>query len=108
MAKIRAKADASGDIVAFDLTGGEVADAPHFETLLDIGPDIQPRAGICDKGYASMANRAAARARGAAPGIPQKSNENDKPKFFAKTLYKARARIEQGMGRTKRFKRGGR
>ena len=27
----------------------------HFETLLDIGPDIQPRAVICDKGYASKA-----------------------------------------------------
>jgi hypothetical protein len=26
--------------------------------LLDIGPDIQPRAAICDKGYASKANRA--------------------------------------------------
>lgn len=73
--------------------------------MLDIGPDIQPRAAICDKGYASKANRAAARVRGIAPVIPHKSNEKDKPKFFAKTLYKARARIEQGMGRIKRFKR---
>ena len=103
--KIHAKSDASGDIIAFDLTGGEAADAPHFETLLDIGPDIQPRAAICNKGYASKANRAAARARGIAPVIPHKSNEKDKPKFFAKALYKARARIEQGMGRIKRFKR---
>ena len=103
--KIHAKSDASGDIIAFDLTGGEVADAPHFETLLEIGPDIRPRAAICDKGYASKANRAAARARGIAPVIPHKSNEKNKPKFFAKTLYKARARIEQGMGRIKRFKR---
>lgn len=103
--KIHAKSDASGDIIAFDLTKGEAADAPHFETLLDIGPDIQPRAAICDKGYASKANRAAARARGIAPVIPHKSNEKNKPKFFAKTLYKARARIEQGMGRLKRFKR---
>jgi transposase len=103
--KIHPKSDASGDIIAFDLTGGEAADAPHFETLLDIGPDIQPRAAICDKGYASKANRAAARARGIAPVIPHKSNEKDKPKFFARTLYKARARIEQGMGRLKRFKR---
>ena len=37
--------------------------------------------------------------------IPYKSNEKDKPKFFARTLYKARARIEQGIGRIKRFKR---
>ena len=44
--KIHAKSDASGDIIAFDLTGGEAFDGRHFETLLDIGPDIQPRAAI--------------------------------------------------------------
>jgi transposase len=103
--KIHAKSDASGDIIAFDLTGGEAFDGRHFETLLDIGPDIQPRAVICDKGYASKVNRDAARARGIAPIIPHKANEKNKPAFFARTLYKARARIEQGVGRLKRFKR---
>ena len=103
--KIHAKSDASGDIIAFDLTGGEAFDGRHFETLLDIGPDIEPRAVICDKGYASKANRDAARARGIAPVIPHKANEKNKPAFFARTLYKARARIEQGVGRLKRFKR---
>jgi transposase len=103
--KIHAKSDASGDIIAFDLTGGEAFDGRHFETLLDIGPDIQPRAVICDKGYASKANRDAARARGIAPVIPHKANEKNTPAFFARTLYKARARIEQGLGRLKRFKR---
>ena len=103
--KIHAKSDASGDIIAFDLTGGEAADAPHFETLLDIGPDIQPRVVIGDKGYASKDNRAAARSRGVAPVILDKANEKNKPAFFARTLDKARSRIEQGFGRLKRFKR---
>jgi transposase len=103
--KINAKSDASGDIIAFDLTGGQAFDGRHFEILLDIGPDIQPRAVICDEGYASKANRDAARARGIAPVIPHKANEKNKPAFFARTLYKARARIEQGIGRLKRFKR---
>ena len=103
--KIHAKSDASGDIIACDLTGGEAFDGRHFETLLEIGPDIQPRAVICDKGYASKANRDAARARGIAPVIPHKANEKNRPAFFARTLYKARARIEQGVGRLKRFKR---
>jgi len=103
--KIHAKSDASGDIIAFELTGGEAADAPQFETLLDIGPDIQPRVVICDKGYASKDNRATARSRGVAPVIPHKANEKNKPAFFARTLYKARSRIEQGFGRLKRFKR---
>ena len=103
--KIHAKSDASGDIIAFELTGGEASDARHFDVLIDIGPDIRPRAVICDKGYASKANREAARKRGIAPVIPYKANERDKPTFFACTLYKARARIEQGVGRLKRFKR---
>jgi transposase len=85
--------------------GGEASDARHFETLVDIGPDIRPRAAICDKGYASKANREAARKRGIAPVIPHKANEKNKPAFFAKILYKARSRIEQGFGRLKRFKR---
>jgi transposase len=92
-------------LIAFDLTGGEASDGRHFQILLDIGPDIAPRAAICDKGYSSKANRVAARARGIAPVIPHKANEKDKPAFFAKTLYKARGRIEQSFGRLKRFKR---
>ncbi len=103
--KIHAKSDASGAIIAFDLTGGEAFDGRHFETLLGIGPNIQPRVVICDKGYASNANREAARERGIAPVIPHKANEKNKPAFFARVLYKARGRIEQGVGRLKRFKR---
>jgi hypothetical protein len=33
--------------------------------LLDIGPEITPRAALADKGYDSKANRAAARKRSA-------------------------------------------
>jgi len=73
--------------------------------LLDLGPDIAPRAVMGDKGYDSRANRAAARARGAVPVIPYKSNARNKPKSFPKTLYKGRARIEQAVGKIKRFKR---
>jgi hypothetical protein len=90
--KIHAKSDASGDIIAFDLTGGEASYARHFDVLLDIGPDIQPRAVICDKGYASKANREAARARGIAPVIPHKANQRDKPVFSREpSIRRARA-----------------
>ncbi len=37
--------------------------------------------------------------------IPHKTNEKNKPAFFAKTLDRARARIEHGFGRLRRFKR---
>ena len=73
--------------------------------LLDLGPDVDPRAVVADKGYDAKTNREAARKRGICPVIPYRSNTIDKPKFFAKVLYKARARIEQMMGKIKRFKR---
>jgi hypothetical protein len=103
--KIHAKAENSGDIIAFDLTGGPVPDTTRFETLLDIGPDIIPCAALGDKGYFSKANRSAARTRGIASMIPRKANEKNTLTFFAKTLYKAHASIEQGFGRLKLFER---
>ncbi|RDI50393.1 DDE family transposase [Microvirga subterranea] len=58
-----------------------------------------------DKGYDSKANRQAARARGICPAIPYRITTKEKPKFFAKALCRGRARIEQTMGKLKRFKR---
>ena len=37
--------------------------------------------------------------------IPYMSNARVRPAFFPKILYKARARIEQAVGKLKRFKR---
>lgn len=109
------KCDFDGLPLAFHLTGGQASDSRNFETLLDIGPDITPRAVIGDKGYDSKANRKAARRRGICPVIPYRSNATAKPKFFPSTLYpstlypstlyKGRARIEQTIGKLKRFKR---
>jgi transposase len=66
---------------------------------------VTPRAVVGDKGYDSKTNRAAARARGICPVIPHKKNAKDKPKYFPAALYRARARIEQLVGKLKRFKR---
>ena len=99
------KTDFDGLPIAFDLTGREAADSPHFETLMDLGPDISPRAAVADKGYDSAANRQIARDRGAVPVIPYRRNTNAIPKVFAKALYRGRARIEQAVGKLKRFKR---
>jgi hypothetical protein len=38
------KTDFGGLPIAFHLTGGEASDSRNFETLLDIGPDLNPRA----------------------------------------------------------------
>ncbi|MDI4667189.1 IS5 family transposase, partial [Xanthobacter autotrophicus] len=103
--KIHLKSDFDGQPIAFHLTGGEAGDSPIFKLLLDLGPDITPRAALADKGYDAKANRAIARARGIAPAIPFKSNAKDRPTFFPKALYRGRARIEQCFGKLKRFKR---
>ncbi|TLX41592.1 IS5 family transposase [Xanthobacter autotrophicus] len=103
--KIHLKSDFDGRPIAFHLTGGEAGDSPIFKLLLDLGPDITPRAAVADKGYDAKANRAIARARGIAPAIPFKSNARDRPTFFPKALYRGRARIEQCFGKLKRFKR---
>jgi transposase len=60
---------------------------------------------VGDKGYDAKANRQAARARGICPAIPYRKTIKDKPTFFPKALYRGRARIEQTMGKLKRFKR---
>src|SRR5215213_1472793 len=60
--KIHLKTDWDGDPLGFCLTGGEASDSRHFETLLDLGPEITPRAAVGDKGYDTKANRQAARA----------------------------------------------
>src|SRR3954469_18218272 len=103
--KIHLKCDFNGLPLAVHLTGGQASDSRNFETLLELGPDITPRAVIGDEGYDSTANRKAARRRGICPVIPYRSNATAKPKSFPSALYKGRARIEQSIGRLKRFKR---
>jgi transposase len=60
---------------------------------------------VGDKGYDAKANRAAARERSICPVIPVKASAKNRPGFFPKALYRARARIEQLVGKLKRFKR---
>lgn len=76
-----------------------------FEALLHLGPNAAPRAVVADTGYDSRANRAAARACGAIPVIPQKTNTATPAKHFARAIYRDRARIEQAVGKLKRFRR---
>ncbi len=91
--------------IGFHLTGGEVSDSTQFKVSLDMGPDIKPRAAMTDKGYDSNTNRTACRKRGIVPVIPYRDNAKNRPNYFPKALYKGRARIEQTMGKLKRFKR---
>jgi transposase len=66
---------------------------------------VVPQVALGDKGYDAKTNREGARQRGIVPVIPYRSNTVAKPNFFPKVLYKERARIEQAVGKIKRFKR---
>lgn len=91
--------------MGFELTGGEASDSTQFAALIETGMTENPRAIVADKGYDSDANRIMAREIGAVPVIPYRSNRKHIPKRFANALYRGRARIEQMMGKLKRFKR---
>jgi transposase len=60
---------------------------------------------MTDKGSDAQANRDAARQRGICPIIPHRRNAKVRPRFLPKGLYRLRARIEQAIGKLKRFKR---
>jgi hypothetical protein len=92
---------------AYLLTGGEASDSPQFAALLDIGPDVYPRAAFAGEGYDSQANRHVARAHGVWRAIPYRSNVKNQPKVFAKILCAGRARIEITVGKIRSFKRIG-
>ncbi|MEZ5826830.1 MAG: IS5 family transposase [Geminicoccaceae bacterium] len=103
--KMHVKTDFDGLPNAFELTGGEAADSPMFETLLDTVSDHTYRAVVADKGYDSDANRELVRKRGAVPVIPYRRNRKAIPGRFGTALYRGRARIEQAVGKLKRLKR---
>ena len=54
----------------------------------------------------AVRDREAVRRRGIVPVIPYRSNVKGQPAYFPGLLYRARARIEQLIGKLKRFKRG--
>ena len=89
----------------FHLTGNEASDTKQFETLIEIGPQVTPRAIIADRGYDAKANRDMARKRGIVPVIPYRKNSKVANKKMPKKLYARRARVEQLIGKMKRFKR---
>jgi transposase len=60
---------------------------------------------VADKGYDAKTSRAACRERGIVPVIPHRATIKNQPKSFPKHLYRGRARIEQAIGKLKRFKR---
>jgi transposase len=100
--KIHMVADAHGNPIDFEITGGEVHDAKA-------APEIISRIGkaenfIADKGYDSDGIREQVRALGIVPIIPRRSNSVKPNPEFDKSLYKARHLVENLFARLKRYR----
>ena len=95
-------ADAHGNPIDFEITGGETHDAkaaPEVIRKLDKADNF-----IADKGYDSEEIRNQARARGMNPVIPRKSNSKRPNPEFDSFLYKMRHLVENLFARLKHYR----
>ena len=95
-------ADANGNPIDFEITGGEVHDAKAADKIIEkIG---EAENFIADKGYDSNAIRRQVEGRGAIPNIPPKAYRKWK-NCFSPFLYRARNAIERMFCRFKDWRR---
>jgi transposase len=100
--KIHMAADAHGNPIDFEITGGEVHDAKIANQLIEkIGSGEYLMA---DKGYDSEAIREQARKAGMKPIIPRKINSKKPNPEFDSYLYKLRHLVENLFARLKHFR----
>lgn len=95
-------ADAHGNPIDFEVTGGEVHDAKAAPGLIDKIKAAQHI--IADKGYDAETIREHIRQAGAHPVIPRKSNSKKPNPEFDSHLYKLRHLVENLFARLKHFR----
>ena len=100
--KIHVAADAHGNPIDFEITGGEVHDAKAAPKVIEkIGAAEN---FIADKGYDSDNLREQLRSSGVNPVIPRKSNSTKLNPEFDTHLYKLRHLVENLFARLKHFR----
>ena len=100
--KIHISADAHGNPIDFEITGGQVHDsqiAPQLIERLD-----EAEYWIADKGYDSEILREQARKKGIKPVIPRRSNSQKINTEFDVHLYKLRHLVENLFAKLKHFR----
>ena len=100
--KIHVAADAHGNPIDFEITGGEVHDAKAAPQIIDKVNGAENF--IADKGYDSEVIREQARTRSINPVIPRKSNSTKPNPEFDSHLYKLRHLVENLFARLKHFR----
>lgn len=100
--KLHVTADAHGNPIDFEVTGGDVHDAKVADQLIaKVGVADH---FIADKGYDSEAIREQAREAGMKPVIPRKSNSKKPNPEFDSHLYKLRHLVENLFAKLKHFR----
>ena len=100
--KIHIAADAHGNPIDFEVTGGDVHDAKVAGTL--IRKIMFSEYFIADKGYDSDVIRAHARHAGMIPVIPRRCNRTKANPDFDVYLYRLRHLVENLFARLKHFR----
>ena len=99
--KIHMAADAHGNPLYFEITGGEVHDSKAAKRVIE---QIEGEALIADKGYDSDKIREQARSKNMTPIIPRKANSKKLNPEFDRHLYKSRHLVENLFARLKHFR----
>ena len=100
--KIHIAADAHGNPIDFEITGGEIHDSKIAEKIIEKVGKAEHL--IADKSYDSEEIRELSRKAGMTPVIPRKSNSNKPNPEFDSHLYKMRHLVENLFARLKHFR----
>jgi hypothetical protein len=83
---------------------GQQHEAAHTDVVFEF-LEVKPKAMLMDKGFISNKIIENMKKSGTIAVTPAKTNAVKPPKFFPKTLYKARSRVENFFCRLKKFRR---
>jgi transposase len=100
--KIHIAADADGNPIDFEITGGEVHDAKIADAIIEKVGNADYF--IADKGYDADSIRHQAEKAGMVPIIPRRSNSKQTNPQFDSHLYKLRHLVENLFARLKHFR----
>ncbi|WP_262947095.1 IS5 family transposase [Xenorhabdus indica] len=100
--KIHLAVDSGGLPVHFELSGGQVHDSVHAESLVSESPSSE--VVIADKGYDSQPFRTFIEQREATPVIPYRKNSRKAGQHIDNCLYRYRHLVENVFARIKHFR----
>lgn len=100
--KIHLATDSNGLPVYFEISGGQVHDVVHAESLVEFSPNATVI--TADKGYDSQSLREFIKEKGSEPNIPRKENSKLNNDHMDWCLYKYRHLVENAFQKIKYYR----